>query len=130
MVVSVTISIPAELCPRGIATSRNHGNTSNTSSWIRDNKEFLEYYEDHSYELKNSVIVAGKNFGCGSTRECAAIGIRISGAHCVIAHSFARNFYRNAINVGLLLFEVGEAAYSIKQSDHLVCSMLTRRYYQ
>jgi 3-isopropylmalate dehydratase small subunit len=89
------------------------------------NQEFLEFYEDHSYELESSVIVAGKNFGCGSSRECTAVGIRISGANCVIAHSFARPFYRNAINIGLPVFEIGDAAYSINQGDHLYCSLTT-----
>ncbi|MDD1703510.1 MAG: 3-isopropylmalate dehydratase [Methanoregula sp.] len=55
--------------------------------------------------LKGSVIVAGKNFGCGSSREQAAIAIREAGVIAVIAPSFARIFFRNAINIGLPLIE-------------------------
>jgi methanogen homoaconitase small subunit len=55
--------------------------------------------------LKGAVIVAGKNFGCGSSREQAAIAIREAGALAVIAPSFARIFFRNAINIGLPLIE-------------------------
>jgi methanogen homoaconitase small subunit len=55
--------------------------------------------------LKGSVIVAGKNFGCGSSREQAAIAIREAGVAAVIAPSFARIFFRNAINIGLPLIE-------------------------
>lgn len=55
--------------------------------------------------LKGAVIVAGKNFGCGSSREQAAIAIREAGAVAVIAPSFARIFFRNAINIGLPLIE-------------------------
>ncbi len=55
--------------------------------------------------LKGAVIVAGKNFGCGSSREQAAIAIREAGAAAVIAPSFARIFFRNAVNIGLPLIE-------------------------
>ncbi|MDD1703945.1 MAG: 3-isopropylmalate dehydratase [Methanoregula sp.] len=55
--------------------------------------------------LKGAVIVAGKNFGCGSSREQAAIAIREAGVRAVIAPSFARIFFRNAINIGLPLIE-------------------------
>lgn len=54
---------------------------------------------------KNDVIVAGYNFGCGSSREAAPIAIKSAGIHCVIAKSFARIFYRNAINIGLMVIE-------------------------
>ncbi|HOA91911.1 MAG: 3-isopropylmalate dehydratase small subunit [Bacillota bacterium] len=52
------------------------------------------------------IIVAGKNFGCGSSREHAPLAIKASGVSCVIAESFARIFYRNAINIGLPILEV------------------------
>ena len=58
--------------------------------------------------LKGDMIVAGNNFGCGSSREHAPIAIKGSGASCVIAKSFARIFYRNAINIGLPLLECTE----------------------
>jgi len=59
------------------------------------------------------IIAAGRNFGCGSSREHAPIAIRHSGVSCVIAHSFARIFYRNAINIGLPILECPEAAEDI-----------------
>lgn len=54
---------------------------------------------------KGDIIIGGKNFGCGSSREHAPVAIKASGISCVIARSFARIFYRNAINVGLPIFE-------------------------
>ncbi|NLL82852.1 MAG: 3-isopropylmalate dehydratase small subunit [Lentisphaerae bacterium] len=63
------------------------------------------------------IIVADANFGCGSSREHAPIAIRASGIACVIAASFARIFYRNAINIGLPILESPEAAAGIKAGD-------------
>lgn len=68
---------------------------------------------------KGDIIVAGKNFGCGSSREHAPISIKASGVSCVIAESFARIFYRNAINIGLPILESEAASRSIKASDLL-----------
>ncbi|KPJ61978.1 MAG: 3-isopropylmalate dehydratase [Planctomycetes bacterium DG_23] len=65
------------------------------------------------------VIVGGKNFGCGSSREHAPLAIKGAGIACVIAPSFARIFYRNAINIGLPIFESPEAARKISQGDLL-----------
>lgn len=65
------------------------------------------------------MIVADKNFGCGSSREHAPIAIKESGISCVIAKSFARIFYRNAINIGLPILECPEAAEGIKQGDEV-----------
>ncbi len=65
------------------------------------------------------IIVAGKNFGCGSSREHAPIAIKASGVACVIASSFARIFYRNSFNIGLPLFESPEAAASIDEGDEI-----------
>lgn len=65
------------------------------------------------------VLVAGSNFGCGSSREHAPISIKVAGTSCVIAESFARIFYRNAINIGLPIIESPEAAKAIDQSDEL-----------
>ncbi|MFH0948213.1 MAG: 3-isopropylmalate dehydratase small subunit [Elusimicrobiota bacterium] len=65
------------------------------------------------------VIVAGKNFGCGSSREHAPISIKAAGVSCVIAESFARIFFRNAINIGLPILESKEAAEKIKDGDEL-----------
>lgn len=68
---------------------------------------------------KGDIIVANKNFGCGSSREHAPIAIKASGISCVIAASFARIFYRNAINIGLPIMECPEAAEDIKAGDEV-----------
>ncbi len=65
------------------------------------------------------VIVADKNFGCGSSREHAPIAIKAAGVGCIIAKSYARIFYRNAFNIGLLIFESPEAADGIKDGDEV-----------
>jgi 3-isopropylmalate/(R)-2-methylmalate dehydratase small subunit len=66
---------------------------------------------------KNDIMVAGRNFGCGSSREHAPIAIKASGISCVIAETFARIFYRNAINIGLPIIECQDAAKDIADSD-------------
>ena len=65
------------------------------------------------------IMVAGENFGCGSSREHAPIAIKASGISLVIAGSFARIFYRNAINVGLPIMECSEAAAAINKDDEV-----------
>ena len=65
------------------------------------------------------IIVAEKNFGCGSSREHAPIAIRACGVSCVIAASFARIFYRNAINIGLAILECPEASEKIDSGDEV-----------
>ena len=65
------------------------------------------------------IIVARKNFGCGSSREHAPLAIKCSGISCVIADTFARIFYRNAINIGLPIIECKEAAESIEAGDEV-----------
>jgi 3-isopropylmalate dehydratase small subunit len=66
------------------------------------------------------IIVAGRNFGSGSSREHAPIAIKAAGISCVIAESYARIFYRNAFNMGLPIFESAEAAAQINQGDQLL----------
>ena len=66
---------------------------------------------------EGDIIVANKNFGCGSSREHAPIAIKESGISCVIASTFARIFYRNAINIGLPILECEEAAKGIEEGD-------------
>ena len=66
---------------------------------------------------KGDIIVADKNFGCGSSREHAPIAIKAAGVSCVIAQTFARIFYRNAINIGLPILECPEAAEAISNGD-------------
>ena len=68
---------------------------------------------------KGDIIVADKNFGCGSTREHAPIAIKAAGVSCVIAETFARIFYRNAINIGLPIIECKEAAREIENGDEV-----------
>ena len=63
------------------------------------------------------IIVADKNFGCGSSREHAPLAIKTAGVSCVIAKTFARIFYRNAINIGLPILECVEAAEKIQSGD-------------
>ncbi len=66
---------------------------------------------------EGDIMVANKNFGCGSSREHAPIAIKASGISCVIAETFARIFYRNAINIGLPIIECPEAAKEIEAGD-------------
>ncbi|MFH1996363.1 MAG: 3-isopropylmalate dehydratase small subunit [Candidatus Omnitrophota bacterium] len=77
---------------------------------------------DDSFQKKvktGDIIVAGKNFGCGSSREHAPVAIKASGVSCVIAKSFARIFFRNSINIGLPIMESAEASERIRQNDKL-----------
>lgn len=90
-----------------------------------DHKELAAHcMEDIDAQFKNNVrpgdvMAAGWNFGCGSSREHAPIAIRESGVACVIAKSFARIFYRNAINIGFPIMECPEAAADIKVGDQI-----------
>ena len=68
---------------------------------------------------KGDIIVANKNFGCGSSREHAPISIKAAGVSCVIAETFARIFYRNAINIGLPILECEQAAEEIQPGDRV-----------
>ena len=71
------------------------------------------------------IIVANKNFGCGSSREHAPIAIKASGVSCVIAETFARIFYRNAINIGLPIIECPAAAKAIRDGDEVAVHLDT-----
>lgn len=90
-----------------------------------DPKELAEHcMEDIDTEFvkkvnKGDIIVADKNFGCGSSREHAPLAIKASGVSCVIAETFARIFYRNAINIGLPIIECPEAAKGIATGDEV-----------
>lgn len=80
--------------------------------------------EDADAEFVNKVkpgdvMVAGKNFGCGSSREHAPVAIKASGISCVIAANFARIFYRNAINIGLAILECPAASAEIENGDEV-----------
>ena len=74
---------------------------------------------------KGDIIVAGRNFGCGSSREHAPIAIKESGISCVIAATFARIFFRNSINIGLPILECPEAAEEIKAGDSVSVDFTT-----
>ncbi len=92
---------------------------------IQDRKELATHcMEDIDKEFTKKVrpgdiIVAGKNFGCGSSREHAPIVIKENGVGCVIAETFARIFYRNAINIGLPIIECKEASDEIEEGDEV-----------
>lgn len=75
--------------------------------------------------VAGDIIVGGANFGCGSSREHAPLAIKVSGAKCVIAASFARIFYRNAINIGLPIMECPEASAEIKAGDDITVDFST-----
>ncbi|WP_029488262.1 3-isopropylmalate dehydratase small subunit [Candidatus Epulonipiscium viviparus] len=79
----------------------------------------------HEKVQVGDIIVAGKNFGCGSSREHAPLAIKASGIKCVIAKSFARIFYRNAINIGLAILECEEAADKIDLNDEIAIDFAT-----
>ena len=91
----------------------------------QDHKELASHcMEDIDREFVNKVkegdiMVAGDNFGCGSSREHAPIAIKASGISCVIANTFARIFYRNAINIGLPILECAEASEKIQDGDEV-----------
>ena len=72
---------------------------------------------------KGDIIVAGKNFGCGSSREHAPLAIKAAGISCVVAESFARIFYRNSINIGLPILECPSAVKDIRPGDILAVDL-------
>jgi len=74
---------------------------------------------------EGDIIVAEKNFGCGSSREHAPIAIKAAGVSCVIAETFARIFYRNSINIGLPIIECGAASKAIKAGDEVAINFDT-----
>ncbi len=92
---------------------------------IAEHKELAEHaMEDIDKTFAKGVqpgdfVVAGKNFGCGSSREHAPIVLKVKGVPCVIADSFARIFYRNAINIGLPVLELGADVEKIQAGDQL-----------
>lgn len=92
---------------------------------IADPKELAEHCmedidKDFVHRVKpGDIMVAKKNFGCGSSREHAPLVIKVSGVSCVIAETFARIFYRNAINIGLPIIECPEAAEDIADGDEV-----------
>jgi len=81
---------------------------------------FCEIKPEYVDKVKpDDVIVGGQNFGCGSSREHAPIAIKGSQVKCIIAASYARIFFRNAINIGLPILECPEAAHNIEEGDEI-----------
>ncbi len=97
-------------------------NTSDPAELARHCMEDIDR-EYASGVLPGDFIVAGKNFGCGSSREHAPIAIKASGASAVIARSFARIFYRNSFNMGLPIFEAPQAVDEIDAGDRIAVDM-------
>ena len=98
---------------------------------IADFKELAEHaMEDIDTSFATSVrpqdiIVAGRNFGCGSSREHAPIVLQRKGIKCIIADNFARIFYRNAINIGLPVWEIGKDVEKIEAGDEVEVDLLS-----
>lgn len=93
----------------------------NTFDPLQLAKHCMEYTSPDFYKQvkKGDIMVAGRNFGCGSSREHAPIAIKGCGVPIVIAKSFARIFYRNAINIGLYILECPEAVDNIDEGDEV-----------
>ena len=113
-------------------TVHKYGNNIDTDVIIparylntQDHKELASHcMEDIDKEFvhkvqEGDIMVGGENFGCGSSREHAPIAIKASGVSCVIASTFARIFYRNAINIGLPILECPEASEGIEAGDEV-----------
>ncbi len=78
---------------------------------------------------RGDILVAGKNFGCGSSREHAPLALKAAGISCIIAKSFARIFFRNAFNIGLPLLESQEASEAIEEGDRIQVDLSTGEIY-
>lgn len=86
----------------------------------------IDIDEEFANRVKqDDIMVAGKNFGCGSSREHAPLAIKTAGIKVVIAESFARIFYRNSINIGLPIMECVEAARAINEGDEVTVDFET-----
>ena len=93
-------------------------NTSDPKELARHIMEDAD--RDFSSKVKSrDIIIAGTNFGCGSSREHAPIAIKAAGIQAVVAKSFARIFYRNAFNIGLPIFESEDASQKIREGDEI-----------
>ncbi len=92
-----------------------------------------EYLAKHCFEdldasfpqkvQEGDIVIAGRNFGCGSSREHAPLAIKASGVSCVIATSFAKIFFRNAINIGLPVLEIEDIAANVQEGDPLTVDL-------
>ena len=95
-----------------------HLNTANHKELASHCMEDIDTEFVHKVKT-GDIMVGGWNFGCGSSREHAPIAIKESGISCVIAKTFARTFYRNAINIGLAILECEEASNKIQDGDEV-----------
>lgn len=96
--------------------------TELTSHCMEDiDKEFIQKVK------LGDIMAAGRNFGCGSSREHAPLVIKLSGISCIIAESFARIFYRNAVNIGLPILECPEAARAMADGDDVEVELASGR---
>lgn len=103
----------------------------NTSDPLELAKHCMEDLDRDFHEKveKGDIIVAGKNFGCGSSREHAPIAIKASEISCVIAETFARIFYRNSVNIGLPIIECPEAVNGIEDGDRIEVDLSAGRIF-
>ncbi len=98
---------------------------------LSEGKELAKHAMEHERPefkdkvKKGDILVADKNFGCGSSREHAPLALRAAGISCIIAKSFARIFYRNGFNQGLPLLESQEASEAIRDGDHVQINLAT-----
>jgi len=82
--------------------------------------------KDFVHKVKDGdIMIAGKNFGCGSSREHAPLAIKTSGISCIIAENFARIFYRNSINIGLPILECFDAAQDIEEGNEITVDVIS-----
>jgi 3-isopropylmalate/(R)-2-methylmalate dehydratase small subunit len=93
----------------------NSSDPKHLASYVMEDSNIPDFA---SKVKKNDIIVAGENFGCGSSREHAPIALKYAGVGAIIAPTFGRIFYRNAFNMGLPIFELKEAD-EIKQDDNI-----------
>ena len=101
-----------------------HLNTSNHKELAAHCMEDIDPAFIHKVK-QGDIMVAGYNFGCGSSREHAPIALKEAGIDCVIAKTFARIFYRNAINIGLPILECEEASEKIQEGDEIAINFDT-----
>ena len=93
---------------------------------LENSEQFADLKPEFADQVKpGDILVAGKNFGCGSSREHAPLAIREAGIRAVVAESFARIFYRNGFNIGLPLLEAPKAAKALKEGDRVSIDLST-----
>lgn len=118
MNISSTIIRYGDHVDTDVIIPARHLNTVDPAELARHCMEDL----DAQFQEKSKtahIVVAGRNFGCGSSREHAPLALKAAGIQCVVAHSFARIFYRNAINIGLPIVECPAAAEALQEGDSL-----------